>query len=75
MALALTGGASGSVPSAAGQTLETLRAATALQGSDLKEERLRILQPVLQRRSRQLRKLRDAELDDSVEPTLGILIG
>ena len=56
-------------------SIETLRHVSSMQGTNLNDERLRILRPVLERRARQLQQLRGAELDDAVEPTQGILIG
>jgi hypothetical protein len=73
--LALTGGyntvAGGAEPAI---TLEVLRSVSAAHGSNLTDDRLRIVEPVLEHRLTQLRALRDFEIDDGVAPTQGILI-
>ncbi len=53
--------------------LEVLRHVSAAHGANLSDDRLRVVQPVLERRLPQLQALRDFELDDTVEPTPGIL--
>jgi len=72
--LALTGGystaAEGAEPVIA---LEVLRNVSAAHGANLSDDRLRVVQPVLERRLPQLRALRDFEVDDTVAPTQGIL--
>lgn len=72
--LALTAGSStaaeGAEPAIA---LEALRNVSAAHGANLSDDRLRIVQPVLERRAAQLQALRDFEVDDTVEPTQGIL--
>ncbi len=72
--LALTGGygtaAEGAEPAIA---LDVLRNVSAAHGTNLSDNRLRIVKPVLERRLPQLRALRDFEIDDSVAPTQGIL--
>lgn len=72
--LALTAGSStaaeGAEPTIA---LEALRNVSAAHGANLRDDRLRVVQPVLERRVAQLQALRDFEVDDTVEPTQGIL--
>ena len=54
-------------------TLDTLRNVSVAHGTNLSDERLRVLKPVLERRIPQLRALRDFEFDDAVGPAHGIL--
>ena len=54
-------------------TVEALRNVSAVHGSNLSEDRLRVVAPVLQNRLARLQVLRDFEVDDSVAPTQGIL--
>ncbi|MCC6362724.1 MAG: hypothetical protein IT165_04325 [Bryobacterales bacterium] len=54
-------------------SLEALRNVAAANGLNLGDERLRVLQPVLERRLPQLRRLREMEIGDQVAPTQGIL--
>ena len=54
-------------------TLDVLRSVSAAHGTNLSDDRLRVVKPVLERRSPQLRALRDFEIDDAVAPTQGIL--
>jgi hypothetical protein len=54
-------------------SLEAIRNIAAAHGLNLSDERLRVLQPVLERRLPQLRSLRDIGIDDQVAPTQGIL--
>ena len=72
--LALTGGygtaAKGAEPAIA---LDVLRNVSAAHGTNLSDDRLRVVKPVLERRLPQLRALRDFEIDDTVAPTQGIL--
>lgn len=53
---------------AAAPSMDALRAVAEAHGLRLTDERLRILQPVLARRTAQLRPLREFEIDDRVEP-------
>ena len=53
-------------------TLDLLRNVATAHGTNLSDERLRVLKPVLERRIPQLRDLRDFEFDDGVAPTHGI---
>jgi hypothetical protein len=73
-ALALTAGysteAEGAEPAIA---LDVLRNVSAAHGTNFSDDRLRIIQPVLEHRLPQLRTLRDFEIDDTVAPTQGIL--
>lgn len=72
--LALTGGYSPPAPGAdPALALEVLRTVSAAHGTSLSDDRLRVVQPVLERRLPQLRALRDFEIDDTVAPTQGIL--
>jgi hypothetical protein len=72
--LALTGGyttaAEGAEPAI---SLDVLRSVSAAHGTNLSDDRLRVVKPVLEHRLPQLRALRDFEIDDSVAPTQGIL--
>ena len=72
--LALTAGYGAGVEAAAPAiALDVLRNASAALGTTLSDDRLRVLQPVLENRLPQLRTLRDFEVDDAVAPTQGIL--
>jgi hypothetical protein len=72
--LALTGGyntvVGGAEPTI---TLDVLRNVSAAHGSNLSDDRLRIVEPVIKQRGARLLALRDFEVDDSVAPTQGIL--
>ena len=72
--LALTGvgnsAAAGAEPALA---LEVLRNVSAAHGTNLSDDRLRVVKPVLERRLPQLQAFRDFEIDDTVTPTQGIL--
>jgi hypothetical protein len=52
-------------------SLDALRQVSAFQGTNLSDDRLRVLKPVLERRLADLRALRDFEIDDSVAPVHG----
>jgi len=54
-------------------SLDTLRHISIANGTNLSDERLRVVQPVLESRLPQLQALRDFPLDDAVAPTQGIL--
>ena len=54
-------------------TLDVLRSVSAAHGTNLSEERLRVLTPVLEHRLPQLRAFRDFAVDDTIAPTQGIL--
>ena len=72
--LALTGACNRLVEGAEpAVTVEALRNVSAAHGSNLIDDRLRVIAPVLQSRLARLRVLRDFEVDDSVAPTQGIL--
>ena len=73
--LALAAGATPAATSAdpPAITLEVLRNVSVAHGTNLSDERLRVLKPVLERRISQLRALRDFEFEDTVAPTHGIL--
>ena len=72
--LALTGAygavADGAEPAI---TLDVLRNVSAAHGTSLSDDRLRVVKPVLESRQRQLQALREFEVDDTIEPTQGIL--
>jgi hypothetical protein len=69
--LALTGtAAAGAEPAI---PLDVLRNVSAAHGTNLTDDRLRVVKPVLENRLPQLRTLRDFEVDDTVAPTQGIL--
>ena len=67
---AYSGAASGAEPAI---TMDVLRSVSAAHGTNLSDERLRVVKPVLEHRLPQLRALRDFEVDDAVAPTQGIL--
>jgi hypothetical protein len=72
--LALIGGRSTAAEGQqSGITLDVLRNVSAAHGTNLSDDRLRVVKPVLEHRLPQLRALRDFEVDDTVEPTQGIL--
>ncbi len=54
-------------------SLDVLRDVSAFHGTNLSDERLRAVQPVLEHRLAEVRALRDFKIDDTVEPTQGIL--
>jgi hypothetical protein len=54
-------------------TVEVLRNVSAVHGSNLSDDRLRVVAPVLKSRIARLQALRDFEVDDGVAPTHGIL--
>jgi hypothetical protein len=54
-------------------TVEALRNVSAAHGSNLGDDRLRVVAPVLKSRVARLQVLRDFEVDDDVAPTQGIL--
>jgi hypothetical protein len=72
--VALTGGC---IPAAEATestiTLDALRNVSTAHGTNLSDDRLRLLKPALERRLPQLRALRDFEIDDAVAPVQGIL--
>jgi hypothetical protein len=73
-ALALTSGCGTSAAAAAPiMSLDLLRGASAAHGINLADDRLRLLQPVLEKSLPQMRALREFEIDDAVAPTQGIL--
>jgi hypothetical protein len=72
--LALAGGSSTAAEGAEPTiTLDALRNVSVAHGTNLSDERLRVIKPVLENRLPQLRALRDFEIDDAVAPTQGIL--
>ena len=72
--LALTGGygtaAKGAEPAIA---LDVLRSVSAAHGTNLSDDRLRVVKPVLEKRLPQVQALRDLEIDDTIAPTQGVL--
>jgi hypothetical protein len=54
-------------------TLDVLRNVSAVHGTNLSDDRLRVLKPVLEHSLPQLRAFRDFEVDDAIAPTQGIL--
>ena len=72
--LALAGGyseaAEGAEPAL---TLDVLRDVSAVHGTNLSDDRLRVIKPALEHLLPQLHALRDFEVDDAVAPTQGIL--
>ncbi|HYM10271.1 MAG TPA: hypothetical protein VEU62_06050 [Bryobacterales bacterium] len=72
--LALTGGYSAAAAGAeTAITLDVLRDVSVAHGTNLSDDRLRVVKPVLEHSRPQLQALRDFEIDDSVAPTQGIL--
>ena len=55
-------------------TLDVLRTVSAFHGTNLSDDRLRVLKPVLERRWAALQALRDVDIDDSVALAGGILV-
>jgi hypothetical protein len=56
-----------------GLSLEVLRNVSSFNGTNLNDDRLRVLKPVLEQRQRQLQVLRAFQPADSIAPTPGIL--
>ena len=54
-------------------SLEVLRNVSAMYGTNLSDDRLRILKPVLDQRQGQLQSLRAFQPADTIAPTAGIL--
>jgi hypothetical protein len=52
--------------------IDAIRNVSAAHGTNLTDDRLRVVQPVLEQRLSQLQDLRAFEPDDAVEPTQGI---
>jgi hypothetical protein len=72
--LALTAGCSTVVEGAEPAiSLDALRNVSAAHGTNLSDDRLRVVKAVLEQRLSQLQALRDFEVDDTVAPTRGIL--
>ena len=72
--LALTVGCTRTAEAAAPAiNLDALRNVSTAHGTNLSDDRLRVVKPVLEQRLPQLRSLRDFDVDDSVAPTQGIL--
>jgi hypothetical protein len=72
--LALTGGCSTASEAAEPAIgLDMLRNVTAVHGTNLSDDRLRVIKAVVEQRLSELRAMRDFEVDDSIAPTPGIL--
>ena len=72
--LALTAGYSAAAEGAEPTiTLDDLRSVSALHGTNLSDDRLRVVKPALEHLLPQLQALRDFEVDDAAAPTQGIL--
>ena len=54
-------------------TLNVLRDVSTLYGTNLSDDRLRVVKPVLEQRLSQLQLIRDFEFDDTIAPTEGVL--
>jgi hypothetical protein len=54
-------------------TLEVLRDVSTMNGTDLNDDRLRILKPVLEQRQPQFQRLRAYQPADTIAPTAGIV--
>ncbi|MEO8126337.1 MAG: hypothetical protein ABJF23_11645 [Bryobacteraceae bacterium] len=54
-------------------SLDALRSVSEAHGVGLSDDRLRVLQPVLEARLPQLQSLRDFPIDEIIAPTQGIL--
>jgi hypothetical protein len=54
-------------------SLDALRQVAAVHGTNLSDDRLRVVKPVLEQRHPHLQALRDFAVDDTVAPTQGIL--
>jgi hypothetical protein len=54
-------------------SVDALRNVSAAHGSNLSDDRLRVVAPVIKNRLARLQALRDFEVDDRVAPTQGIL--
>lgn len=63
----------GAAPPQGGLSLDVLRDVSVMHGTSLGDDRLRIIQPALQRRFADLSTLRAFDLDESVAPIQGIL--
>jgi hypothetical protein len=72
--LVLTGGCStaseGAEPAIG---LDMLRHVTAAHGTNLSDDRLRLIKAVVEQRLSELHAIRDFEVNDSIAPTAGIL--
>ena len=71
--LALGGCSTAAAGAESAITLDVLRDVAAVHGTNLSDDRLRVVKPVLERHLSQVRALRDLEIDDTVAPTQGIL--
>jgi hypothetical protein len=72
--LSLSGGYSTAAESAEpAMALDVLRNVSAVHGTNLSDDRLRLVKPVLEGRLSQLQAFRDFEIDDAVAPAQGNL--
>jgi hypothetical protein len=72
--LTLAGGCTTAAPAAETTiTLDVLRNVSAVHGTNLSDDRLRVIKPVLEQSFPQLQAFRNFELDETVEPTQGLL--
>jgi len=70
--LAVAGGCSVAEGAESPLALEALRNVSAAHGTNLTDDRLRVVKPVLENRRPQVRALREFAFDDTVEPPQGI---
>jgi hypothetical protein len=54
-------------------SIQVLRDVSAVDGTNLSDARLAVIQPALEHRLHQLRTFRSLEIDDRIGPTQGIL--
>lgn len=67
-AMLLAGPAAGAAAQGQAGSLEAVKNLAAMQGAPLSEERLRAIQPAVERRLAQVRALREAPIDGRTEP-------
>lgn len=70
--VAVAGAGSAAAQRAPSITPDAVANISAAHGIKLTEDRVRVLQPVLDRRLAQLQALRDFDIEDGVAPTQGI---
>ena len=54
-------------------SLDTLRHVSEFHGTNLSDDRLQVVQPVLEHRLAELRSLRSFEFNDAIAPTQGVV--
>ena len=69
--LALAGAGAGGADAAI--TVDSLRCVSEAHGTNLSDDRIRVLAPVLEHKAPQQRSIREFEVDDTVSPAQGIL--